>query len=163
MGFVIDVTVSGFESIDRSDMLIARLVLQLIGIVAIGTGAAAIMKSDLGAGPSELLTTAISAPRNWSEPRVRTGVELSCLTVGVMLGGPIGIGTGMFAMIIGTSVQRGHRLVDRILSPGDQEPGRPLDVHPREGGRLPRVRRIVIFGGGLSVRRYPGPSPISGT
>lgn len=115
VGFVIDMTVSGLDNVDRPDMIIVRLIIQLIGIGAVGMGAAAIMKSDLGAGPSELLTTALSEPRHWSEPRVRTGIELGCLTVGVMLGGPIGIGTGMFAVIIGASVHCGLRLLDRIL------------------------------------------------
>ena len=116
-GFVIDVAVSGLDNVERPDTLIVQLVVQLIGIGAIGTGAASIMKSDLGAGPSELLTTAFAEPNGWSEPRVRTAIELSCLVVGATLGGPMGVGTGMLALIIGSSVGLGVRVVDRILAP----------------------------------------------
>ena len=117
-GFVLGVAVSGLDNIERPDTLIVRLVVQLIGIGAIGAGAASIMKSGLGAAPSELLTTAFTERNGWSEPRVRTAIELSCLVVGATLGGPIGVGTGMVALSIGSSVGLGVRVVDRMIAPG---------------------------------------------
>jgi uncharacterized membrane protein YczE len=115
-GFVIEVAVSGLDNVERPDMFVVRLVVQLVGIGAIGAGAASIMKSDLGAGPSELLTTAFAAPKGWSEPRVRTAIELSCLVVGATIGGPVGVGTGILALMIGTSVGLGVRLVDHMIA-----------------------------------------------
>jgi uncharacterized membrane protein YczE len=122
-GFVIEVAVSGLDSVERPDMLIVRLLVQFIGIGAIGIGAASIMKSDLGAGPSELLTTAFAEPNGWSEPRVRTAIELSCLVLGVTLGGPMGVGTGILALIIGSSVSLGVRVVDRVIAPLEFQSG----------------------------------------
>ena len=115
-GFVIEVAVSGLDNVERPDMLIVRLVVQLIAIGVMGTGAASIMKSDLGAGPSELLTTAFAEPHGWSEPRVRTAIESSYLVGGATLGGPIGVGTGILALVIGSSVGFGVRVVDRMIS-----------------------------------------------
>jgi len=116
-GFVIALTVSGLDNVERPDSLIVRLVVQLIGIGAIGTGAASIMKSDLGAGPTELLTTSLAEPNGWPEPRTRMAIELSCLIVGATIGGPIGIGTGLLALLIGSSVGLGVRVVDHMISP----------------------------------------------
>ena len=113
-GFVIDLTVSGLDNVERPDLLVVQLVVQLIGIAAIGTGAASIMKSELGAGPTELLTTSFAEPNGWPEPRVRMAIEFSCLVIGASIGGPSGAGTVILALLIGSSVGLGERVVDRI-------------------------------------------------
>lgn len=59
--------------------------------------------AGLGAGPRDGLTTGLGA-RGRSIRVVRTGIELSVLTVGWLLGGNIGVGTVAYALAIGPLV-----------------------------------------------------------
>lgn len=56
--------------------------------------------SGLGAGPRDGLMTGIAA-RGHSIRVVRTGIELSVLLAGWLLGGTVGIGTVVYALAIG--------------------------------------------------------------
>ncbi|WP_051452583.1 YczE/YyaS/YitT family protein [Actinospica robiniae] len=59
--------------------------------------------AGLGPGPRDGLTTALAA-RGHSIRVVRTGIELSVLAVGWLLGGDVGLGTVVYALIIGPLV-----------------------------------------------------------
>ena len=59
--------------------------------------------AGLGPGPRDGLTTALAA-RGYSIRVVRTGIELSVLAVGWLLGGDVGLGTVVYALIIGPLV-----------------------------------------------------------
>jgi uncharacterized membrane protein YczE len=59
--------------------------------------------AGLGAGPRDGLTTGLGA-RGRSIRVVRTGIELSVLAVGWLLGGNIGVGTIVYAVAIGPMV-----------------------------------------------------------
>jgi uncharacterized membrane protein YczE len=54
--------------------------------------------------------------------RVRTGIEVVVLTIGWLLGGVVGIGTLLFALLIGQSVAISFGLVERI-SPHTERQG----------------------------------------
>ena len=56
--------------------------------------------AGLGPGPRDGLTTALAA-RGHSIRLVRTGIELSVLAVGWLLGGDVGLGTVVYALVIG--------------------------------------------------------------
>jgi uncharacterized membrane protein YczE len=56
--------------------------------------------AGLGPGPRDGLTTGLAA-RGHSIRTVRTGIELSVLAVGWLLGGTVGIGTLLYAVTIG--------------------------------------------------------------
>jgi uncharacterized membrane protein YczE len=73
---------------------------------------ASLIVSGLGAGSGELLASAASDRTGRPEPRIRMAFELVWLAVGVMLGGPIGVGTVLVALTIGPAVAVGYRAVD---------------------------------------------------
>ena len=101
IGIVIDVTLIWLTT-PASDVL--RWTYLLGGIVAIGVGSGYYIGAGLGPGPRDGLMTAL-ARRGWPIAVVRTGIELSVLIGGWLLGGTVGIGTLLFAFGIGPLVQ----------------------------------------------------------
>jgi uncharacterized membrane protein YczE len=60
---------------------------------------------ELGAGPAELVMLAV-ADKGYPLAPVRTGIELVSVAVGFALGGQVGVGTLVFAVIIGPALRR---------------------------------------------------------
>ena len=75
-----------------------------VGVLITGIGGGIYLTANLGPGPRDGLMTGLqqvtSAPIAW----VRNGIELSAVIAGWSLGGVVGIGTLMFAFLIGPSV-----------------------------------------------------------
>jgi uncharacterized membrane protein YczE len=101
IGVVIDVILIWLTT-PASDVL--RWTYQLGGIVAIGIGSGYYIGAGLGPGPRDGLMTAL-ARRGWPIAVVRTGIELSVLIGGWLLGGTVGVGTVLFALGIGPLIQ----------------------------------------------------------
>ena len=75
------------------------------GIVVTGIGSGIYIGAGLGPGPRDGLMTGLAA-RGMRISIARTGVEVSIMVIGVILGGSIGIGTLAFALLIGPIVAR---------------------------------------------------------
>lgn len=90
--------------IPDTELLAARIPMMLGGVVLIGIGSGLYIGAGLGPGPRDGLMTGL-ARRGVSIRAARTGIELGVLTVGVLLGGAIGVGTAVFAFGIGPLVQ----------------------------------------------------------
>ena len=99
------------EQYDPPRWLAARIAVHLLAVGVVGFGAGAVMVSRLGQGTGELLAMAASDRSGRPEPRMRLMFEVTWLTVGGLLGGPIGLGTVLVALCIGPSVATGRRLV----------------------------------------------------
>lgn len=104
------------ERVDRPELLSVQILVQLCAIAGIGVGVGALVVSGLGAGTGELLASATSSRTGRPEPLVRTAFELTWVTLGVVLGGPVGVGTVIVALLIGPTVARGYRLVDACVT-----------------------------------------------
>ena len=117
---VMQATVAFLEPIDVPGSIVARLAVHVAAVGMIGLGAGALIVSGLGAGSGELMASAASDRVGRPEPRVRLAIESSFLVVGVVLGGPIGLGTVAVALTIGPAVAIGHRLVLRSVELSDQ-------------------------------------------
>ena len=83
----------------------ARAALLAGGIVLNGVASAAYIGARLGPGPRDGLMTGLAARTGWSIRLVRTGIELTVLAVGWLLGGTVGIGTVVYALAIGPLTQ----------------------------------------------------------
>ena len=81
----------------------------VVAIGIVGLGAGAVIVAGLGMGFGELVASAASDRVERPEPLVRTGMELSWLVLGVLLGGTVGVGTVLVALLIGPAVRTGHR------------------------------------------------------
>jgi uncharacterized membrane protein YczE len=75
------------------------------GLVVNGLAGGLYIGSQLGPGPRDGLMTGIARRTGWSLRLVRTGLELSVLAIGWLLGGTVGVGTVVYALAIGPLVQ----------------------------------------------------------
>lgn len=101
IGIVIDVTLLWLKTPDPAAL---RWIYVVGGVVMVGVATGFYIGAGLGPGPRDGLMTGL-ARRGWSVGVVRTGIELSVLALGWLLGGTIGVGTILFAFGIGPIVQ----------------------------------------------------------
>ncbi|MEX1164062.1 MAG: hypothetical protein WEB03_10825 [Nitriliruptor sp.] len=101
IGVVIDLTLL---VLDTPSSLAARLALCAAGPILFGVGSGFYLGSHFGSGPRDGLMTGL-ARRGISVAVARTGIEVTALAIGWMLGGTVGLGTVLFAVSIGPLVQ----------------------------------------------------------
>ncbi|HET6395719.1 MAG TPA: hypothetical protein VFF91_02650 [Pseudoxanthomonas sp.] len=87
------------------DALWLRVAFMLAGVVACAFATALYVGAQLGPGPRDGLMTGLARRTGWSLRRVRTGIEVAVLAVGVLLGGTVGVGTVLFALGVGPLTQ----------------------------------------------------------
>lgn len=90
---------------------IARWAYMLGGVLTIGLGSGLYIGAAMGPGPRDGVMTGL-ARRGMSVRVARTIIELTVLGVGWLLGGVAGVGTAVFALLIGPSVQFFLRRLD---------------------------------------------------
>lgn len=103
----------GMALIPSPPELWMRFVMMLAGVAVIAMGSGLYLASDLGPGPRDGLMTGLHLRYGWSIRRARTGIELSVLVVGWLMGGTVGLGTIVFAFGIGPLVQVALKVFDR--------------------------------------------------
>lgn len=91
-----------------------QLICVLTGIACIGIGSGLYLTTNLGPGPRDGWMTSIHRRTGWPVAVVRTTIEILVLLTGWLLGGTVGLGTLLFAGLIGTSVGYGLKLAGRI-------------------------------------------------
>ena len=82
-----------------------RWALLLGAILVNGIAGALYIGSQFGPGPRDGLMVGISRKYGWSLRLVRTTIEVTVLAVGWLLGGVVGVGTVLYALLIGPIVQ----------------------------------------------------------
>jgi uncharacterized membrane protein YczE len=90
--------------------LLAQSAMLLGAVLLMGQASAIYIGVDAGAGPRDSLMLAINRVFGVSVRIARTSIELTVILVGWLLGGPAGIGTAIFALLIGPAVQWGFRV-----------------------------------------------------
>jgi uncharacterized membrane protein YczE len=85
--------------------LLARYAFVAAGTALVGIGSGLYLTCFLGPGPRDGLMTGLSRRSGLSLRVVRTGIEVTALTIGAVLGGTVGVGTLAFALLIGPAVQ----------------------------------------------------------
>jgi uncharacterized membrane protein YczE len=96
---------AGLALITSPEALWARAVLLASGIVLNGVAGGLYIGSQLGPGPRDGLMTGFARRTGLSIRLVRTTIEVVVLGVGWLLGGPVGLGTVLYAVTIGPLVQ----------------------------------------------------------
>lgn len=113
IAFAIDI---GVNFLPRTESFIINLSSVLVGIIFVGTGSALYITCALGPGPRDGWMTAMHRRSGIPVGRVRLMIEVSVLCVGVLLGGTAGLGTALFALLIGYAVAMAFGVVARFTS-----------------------------------------------
>lgn len=95
---------------------LSGLIFVFLGIALIGLGSSLYITCHLGPGPRDGLMTALHKLTGVRVGRVRLGIESIVFLIGAALGGRVGLGTLLFAALVGQSVAMFFGVVARITS-----------------------------------------------
>lgn len=90
---------------------VVQVVVVIVGIACVGLGSGLYLTTNLGPGPRDGMMTGIHFRTGWPVAGVRLGIEIVVLTAGWLLGGTVGLGTVLFALLIGPFVGYGLKFV----------------------------------------------------
>lgn len=107
--------------------ILAQFAVLLLGIAIVALASGLYIGARFGPGPRDGLMTGMHARLGWPIWMCRALVEVTVLAIGWMLGGTVGIGTVLFALLIGPLVHVALALlaVDRPAR-GTTAPRRPV-------------------------------------
>lgn len=117
VGLVTDVALAALPS---PSVVSVRAALLVSGILLNGVATGLYISARLGPGPRDGLMTGL-ARRGVPIAAARTGIELTVLVAGVLLGGEVGVGTVAYAAAIGP-------LTQYFLAAFDRDPDRARRV-----------------------------------
>jgi uncharacterized membrane protein YczE len=104
VGVWIDVLLE-LELVPEAQAYPARAALLILSAVLLGLASAMYIKAGFGAGPRDAFMLAITRRTNVRVGMIRWGMELTVVLIGILLGGAFGIGTILFALMVGPSVE----------------------------------------------------------
>ena len=103
-----------YPRVSTPDSLIGQLGLVFLGVALIGLGSGFYLTSGHGPGPRDGWMTGLHRVSGWPVGRVRLLIEVTVLALGWLLGGIVGVGTAIFALLVGQSVAMGLALAQRV-------------------------------------------------
>jgi uncharacterized membrane protein YczE len=100
----------------KQEDLVPGLIFTLVGIAMVGIGSALYITCGLGPGPRDGAMTGLHQRTGVRVGRVRLALEVLVSIAGALLGGTLGLGTLLFALLIGQSVAISFGLLARLTS-----------------------------------------------
>ncbi|WP_431278463.1 YczE/YyaS/YitT family protein [Leifsonia poae] len=91
----------GLALIPKQTELWAQVLLFVGGLLLLAVATGLYIGPRMGPGPRDGLMTGLHARTGWPIWAVRTGIEVTVLIIGWILGGNVGVGTLAFALLIG--------------------------------------------------------------
>ncbi len=102
VGITADLTLT---LLDQPDAMVWRVALMVGGVVLNGLATALYIGAQFGRGPRDGLMTGLARRTGLSIRLVRTGLEITVVVLGLLLGGGLGLGTVIYALAIGPLTQ----------------------------------------------------------
>jgi uncharacterized membrane protein YczE len=96
--------------------LVSGVIFDLLGITLVGIGSSLYITCGLGPGPRDGAMTGIHHRTGIRVGRVRLGIEVTVLAIGYLMGGTVGVGTLLFALLIGHSIAISLGVVARLTA-----------------------------------------------
>lgn len=103
-----------YDLVISSDHLAGRIALFIIGTFVNGLMTSVYTSLHLGAGPRDGLMLALTARLKKPVSLIRLVMEIGVTIAGWLIGGPVGLGTVLAAVLLGPFVQVGYRIVAAI-------------------------------------------------
>jgi uncharacterized membrane protein YczE len=100
----------------KQSNILPGVIFTLLGISMVGIGSSLYITCGLGPGPRDGAMTGLHQRTGVRVGRVRLGLEVVVSIVGALLGGTLGLGTLLFALLIGQSVAISFGLLARLTS-----------------------------------------------
>ncbi|MBT3314312.1 MAG: hypothetical protein HN390_06835 [Anaerolineae bacterium] len=104
----LDLALSFVPSVENN--LLLQIPMLLAAILMMGFASAIYIGVNAGAGPRDSLMLGLKRTTGLSVRKARTIIEVTVVTIGGLIGGPVGIGTVVFALLIGPAVQWGFKI-----------------------------------------------------
>ena len=96
-----------------------QIIQVLAGIVLVAIGSGIYLTANLGPGPRDGTMTGLTKVTGVPIGRIRSGIEIFVIAIGWTLGGKFGIGTILFAILIGPCVAICLNMAGRLGKPSD--------------------------------------------
>jgi uncharacterized membrane protein YczE len=106
----------GVSNIPLQENYFVGILYTLLGIAMVGAASALYITCGLGPGPRDGLMTGIHFKTGVRVGRVRLAIESTVFGLGWLLGGTVGLGTLLFALLIGQSIAVSLGVVSRVTS-----------------------------------------------
>jgi uncharacterized protein len=106
----------GVSIFPEQNSLWSGIAFVLLGIALVGIGSSLYITCGLGPGPRDGAMTGIHNVTGVRVGRVRLAIEVTVLFFGWLMGGTLGLGTLLFALLIGNSVAISLGIVARLTS-----------------------------------------------
>ena len=107
--------------------LLLQSAMLLAAVFLMGNASAIYIGVNAGAGPRDSLMLGLKRTTGISVRLARTIIEITVVTVGWLIGGPAGVGTIIFALLIGPAVQWGFEIFK--VEPHQAKKPEPAGVH----------------------------------
>ena len=109
MGNAIDQIIS-LQIIPHPTEITVRLFMVAFSAACFGAGSLLYVKPELGAGPRDSLMMGLIKRLSLPVAQIRIGLELIIIAIGFLLGGPVGTGTLLSAVLVGYAVDSAFKL-----------------------------------------------------
>jgi uncharacterized membrane protein YczE len=114
-----------FRNADFSSLWEVQWLSLIIGVIVVGVGIGIYMEAQFPKTPIDGLMIAIGNRFGWSLNISRISIEASGVIIGFLLGGPVGFGTLVAALLLGKIIQISNYKIKKIL----QVQRKPLETH----------------------------------
>ncbi len=94
-----------YDLVPKADYLPVQVAMLSGGAVLLGFATALYIKTDFGAGPRDAFMLALTKRTNIRVGFIRWALEVAVVLLGIIMGGSFGLGTILFAVLIGPSVE----------------------------------------------------------
>ena len=101
------------------DAFSLQIIQVLVGIFLVAIGSGLYLTANLGPGPRDGTMTGLTKVTGVPIGRIRSGIEIFVIAIGWTLGGKFGIGTILFAILIGPCVAICLNMAGRLGKPSD--------------------------------------------
>lgn len=103
----------------------AQIIIFILGVVVMGYGMGIYISPNIGAGPRDSLMLLFVEKFGISIKKIRTIIEIIVALLGWLLGGPVGVGTVIIALLIGQFVHytlpQSRALLMKIIGETDEK------------------------------------------